>query len=340
MSRDSQSSNNGMPPVLSPDMLLFRRRLLTFLLSPLLLCVPWLPFGLLYGQQFLENAKGPTYQTQIDRAFAQAVSRDYDMLFLGNSRIYRGLNPDRFAVSSYNFGHNDDTYNHVFYKLKWLRDQGVSFRYLVLGVDFFQFSYMSRQRNQAYGKYLGEDYLADYEPQPWADVGLKIRLITRGLNPKYMFLPNDGRTFLRDNGQYVKPGEASPTDTAVRSATRLPLQVAYFEKVLEDCRKHKVKVFLCMLPVRPEERNCYREGEIDDFMQFIRGYLDSDVALIDYTLDPEYSLADYTDITHFNESAAERFSTQLNQDLLSRIHDFSDQRNRTVWPVSSQKVHK
>ncbi|MCA9049829.1 MAG: hypothetical protein KDA89_13930 [Planctomycetaceae bacterium] len=335
VSAAEESGANRVSETIRDDMRMFQRRVLTFLLGPLLLSVPWLPFGLLFGRHFLERAKGPTFETQIDNSFRNAVTQEYDMLFLGNSRIYRGLNPDRFAVPAYNFGNNDDTYNHVYYKLNWLREQGVSFRYLVLGVDFFQFSYMSRHRNQAYSKYFGDEYLADYTPQPWADLGLKIRLLIRGLNPKYMFMPNDGRTFQRDNGQYVKPGTASPTDTAIRSAKRLPVQVAYFEKVLDDCRRHNVQVFLCMLPVRTEDLNCYRKGETEEFMKFIRGYVRDSVALIDYTYDDNYNIADFTDISHFNEAAAERFSVELNAELLTLMNNDNRQKNGVVRTVSS-----
>jgi hypothetical protein len=95
-----------------------------------------------------------------------------------------------------------------------------------------------------------------------------------------------------------------------------------------------------MLPVRPKEQKCYREGETDEFMDFIRGYVSDDIALIDYTMDERYVMSDYTDITHFNESAAERISSQLNDEIVARLSDFDERRTRTVWPVSSQRVRQ
>ncbi|MCH2200465.1 MAG: DUF1574 domain-containing protein [Fuerstiella sp.] len=305
------------------DLRRFRRRVLSFFF-PCLLFIPWLPVGLIFGQQWLERAKGPTNETQINQSFRGAEDREYELLLLGNSRVYRGLNPDRFSVSSYNFGCNDDTFNHMYFKLKWLRDRNISFRYLAMGVDLFQFSYMSPDRNYVYSRYFGDAYLDDYEPRTWADAGLKVRKIVRSLNPKYMFMPNNGRTFLRDNGQFIKPGKAAPTDTAKRSTRRMPVQVGYFEKILTDCRKHGVKVWLCMLPIRPEEQNAYRKGEIDSFMEFIREYVTDDVVLIDYTFDDSYVMSDYTDITHINEAAAERLSVQLNESIMSHLGSAAD----------------
>ncbi len=301
------------------DISRFRRRVWCFILVPCLLFVPWMPIGLLFGKQFLERAKGPTSETQIINSFHGAETREYDLLMLGNSRIYRGLNPDRFSIPSYNFGCNDDTFNQLYFKLQWLRERNISFRYLVMGVDLFQFSYMSDYRNEVYARYFGDRYLADYESHPWKDRGMQLRALVRSLNPKYMFTPNNGRIFQRENGQYIKPGRAKPTDTAKRSTRRLPANVDYFEGILADCREHGVKVFLCMPPTRTEELNCYQEGEIEDFMQFINTYASEDVVLIDYTHDEGYVMSDFTDITHLNEAAAERFSIQLNESLMTHL---------------------
>lgn len=297
------------------DLKQFQRRVIVFLLTPLLLAVPWFPFGLMYGRHYLERAKGPTFSTQIDQAFENALARDYDMLFLGNSRIYRGLNPDQFDTSAFNFAHNDDTYNHVYHKLRWVLDRDIRIKTLVVGVDLFQFSYMASARNGPYSRYLGDEYLADYEEAPWADLELKVRLSVRGLNPKYFFMPENRSIYQRENGQFVKPGVAKPTDTAVRTTRRLPVQVEYFEKTLQLCREQGISVVLCMMPTRVEERNCYGGGEIEEFMAFIKQYVADDVKLIDHTYDDEFSIADYTDITHFNEAAADRFSIKFNEEL-------------------------
>ena len=290
----------------------FRKRLLQFVFAPCLLLLPWLPFGVMFGPQLLERSKGPSAQTQTDHAFRNAELRDYDLVFLGNSRVYRGVNPDHMDVPSYNFACDNDTFNQMYHKLKWLREKGKAFQHLVIGIDFFQFEFISPYRNHLYGPYLGDEYLADYTPDPNADFRRWIKTRFRSLNPKYLFIPNNGRIFLRDNGQFIKPGVARATDRTERTTRLLPLQVDYFERMLADCREHGTNVVLCMLPIREAEQNCYEEGETEGFMEFIRGYVNDDVAMVDLTFDDGYVMADYTDITHLNEAAAERLSMQLN----------------------------
>ena len=119
---------------------------------------------------------------------------------------------------------------------------------------------------------------------------------------------------------------------------RLPLQVDYFERILADCRAHGTQVFLCMLPIRVEERNAYRDGEIDEFMTFINGYTSEDVVLIDFTFDESYVMSDYTDITHLNEAAADRLSGQLNDSIMSRLQRFEPHTRIAAGPSGTTVI--
>ncbi|WP_461488949.1 hypothetical protein, partial [Pontibacter sp. HJ8] len=67
-----------------------------------------------------QSAYGPTTKAQIEQSFENALRKDYDMLILGNSRIYRGINPEKFSTNAYNFAHDDDSYNQMYYKLKYV----------------------------------------------------------------------------------------------------------------------------------------------------------------------------------------------------------------------------
>ncbi|MEZ6060294.1 MAG: hypothetical protein R3C19_08040 [Planctomycetaceae bacterium] len=299
------------------DIARFLRKAATFFFCPL---IAWLPFGLLFHQQLLENAKGPSVEKQIRMSFENAASRDFELLMLGNSRIYRGLNPDRFSMPACNFSHDDDSFNQMYYKLKWLDDHGKSFRYLIAGVDFFQFSFHSDRRNYVYSTLLDDAYAADFPALPfwhkrrWVRPGL-----FRGLNPKHLFASSEGRPFFKANGQYIMPGTASATDTVQRSTERLPLQVKYFEKMLQHCRERNITVFLCLLPIRPEEQRVYDRQQLAEFMNFLRHYESRDTIVVDCTFDSGYTMADYTDITHLNERAADRFSEQLDDTLQDMI---------------------
>lgn len=98
----------------------------------------------------------------------------------------------------------------------------------------------------------------------------------------------------------------------------------YFEKILDHCRRNSVTAFLCMLPIRPKEPRAYKDGEMEEFRTFLFEYVDENTHLLDFTYDDGYVTADYTDITHFNEAAADRFSAQLD----GTIHNVLDRTDR------------
>lgn len=297
----------------------FLRRATMFLAVPLVLYIPYLPVGVLFGEAILQRVKGPTDQQQIENSFSGAVARDYDLLILGNSRVYRGINPDELAIPSFNFGCDSDTFSQIYHKLQWVRRQGRAPAYLLVGVDPFQFSFLPDVRNHLYGPYLGSDYLADYPARPWAAELYWLRHFPKRLNPKYLFQFATERPFVRANGQYIRPGQALATDRVSRTARRLPIQVHYFEALLQDCQQHGTTVFLCVLPTRLEELAAYEPNDFSEFQQFLSRYLNSRTHLLDFSISHSFKLQDFTDITHLNEVAANEFSRQLSVAILDRL---------------------
>ena len=103
----------------------------------LLLAYFWL------GAYVAEIAYGLNTRKQILISFSNADSRQYNKMFLGNSRVYRGINPDKIDDHTYNFAHDNDTYNQCYYKLQHVLANGKKIDTLFLGADYFQFSIKS-----------------------------------------------------------------------------------------------------------------------------------------------------------------------------------------------------
>ena len=77
-----------------------------------------------------------------------------------------------------------------------------------------------------------------------------------------------------------------------------------------------------MLPIRQNELKSYTHSEINEFDSFISDYADSNnVFYLNYSTVNNFSTSDFTDITHLNEPAANRFTNNLNKDLLNLINN-------------------
>jgi hypothetical protein len=98
-------------------MKIFLKKVAIFLSIPLLLYIITSIFLL---PSLISKVEGPSTEQQILMSFENAKKGNYDLMALGNSRMYRGIDPSVFDCSSYNFSHDNDTYNQMYYKLKWL----------------------------------------------------------------------------------------------------------------------------------------------------------------------------------------------------------------------------
>jgi hypothetical protein len=303
----------------------FLKKLVIFILPALIYAI----LAIVAIPALLALQNGPSTEEQISYSFENAVKRDYELLILGNSRTYRGLDPEAFTYKAYNFSHDNDSFNQIYYKLKYLAANKKDFDYVILGMDYFQFSFISDTRNYVYCDYLGQDYLDDFEIN--SPFRLKMDYQLSNINPKKLSSIDINKLFstasgnneilLRENGQYIRPGKARKSDTIERDINRLDLQENYFKSILEFCRSREIPVVIVMLPVRENELKLYTESHIAEFRSFITTFTDNDkVFYLDYSTNKDYTLADYTDITHLNEKAANRFSKTLNTDVLKVLN--------------------
>jgi hypothetical protein len=267
----------------------------------------------------IENANGPSTEQQINESFTDVINSQADLIILGNSGIYRGVNPDGLNIKSYNFAHDNDSYNQIYYKILWMNSKKLKFKYMLLGVDYFQFSFLSGTRNYVYNSYFDEDYERDFKEVSEMDNYLNKSQIFDFNRLKYIRNVLSKKTtsiFHRKNGQYIKPGTAKIDDEYYYSIERLELQEKYFNLIINYCDKNDIEIFLCMLPVRKNSLKNYEKERIVEFNQYINSFTNDKIHYINYSYQKGWGVEDYTDITHLNEKAADRFTKQLNDSIM------------------------
>jgi hypothetical protein len=275
---------------------------------------------------------GPGTEKQIDSSFKWALTNDFDLLILGSSRFYRGINPDAFQIPVFNFSHDNDAYNQMYYKLIFLKNHQKAFKYLVLPADYAPFSNISDTRNHLYKKYFDPEYFNDYIPGKAIngklihdinnsfDRFIKIRFsmtFTKFLESIPAFIRKEKPPyipFMKSNGQYIKPGKSTPDIFVRRDYTSFELQENYFHKILEHCRKENIRVFIVMPPFLDKDLLLYPEENIPFYHEYFNELADSlNTWFLDYTTNTLFSPEDFTGLAHLNENAADRFSELLNE---------------------------
>ena len=267
---------------------------------------------------------GINTENQIKQSFRNVLKQENELLVLGNSRCYRGINPDNFSVSAFNFSHDNDSYNVIFHKLKYCIDNNKIPRSLVLGVDYFQFSFKSSTRNYTYGKLLGKRFLDDYKYQN-INIYILENYIKNSLSPKSFFtslaklmLSYRKHAFLKQNGQFICPGNANPRETIIRDINRISFQEDYFKEILDLCERNDMQIFLIMPPVRDNELSSYSQEQIDEFNNYINQFVSDNLFYINFSKDASFVLSDFTDITHLNKEAADVFTSKLDSIIVNK----------------------
>ncbi|WP_298148603.1 DUF1574 family protein [Flavobacterium sp.] len=269
-------------------------------------------FCLFAVPKLLEAKMGPNIQQQLQFSFQKAKEREYQQLVLGNSRMFCGVNPDLFSTKTFNFSHNNDSYNQLYYKLLYVEKQGKKVNSVVLGVDYFQFGIFSDTRNYVYGDFLGTDYLKDYKPKNY-----KIWYYVDLLHPskiRKLIFDDKEKHGLKENGQYIRLGTPEKEGFEKREFKIDERQLMYFNKILQYCKEKSITVYLAMPPLRDVEYKLYTKNELEQFDEIIQNAVDNKtVFFFDFSRSPDYNVNDFIDFTHLNQIAADRFSKAVNE---------------------------
>ncbi|MCF0128441.1 MAG: hypothetical protein HUJ70_07700 [Pseudobutyrivibrio sp.] len=294
--------------------------------------------GLITFDMKIKESWGPGTVQQLNTSFDTVVSNEYDTIILGNSRIYRGINPAMLedVCNCYNFSHDNDAFNQCYYKLLYLEENGVKFDRLILGVDYFEFCFKSDTRNYIYDFLLGADYAKDYDNNLvqeylndidyyfWTIRCPKLTTIITNLRT----YPGENSNNLRDNGQYVVEGQhASPDDTVTRETEMLELAYDYYVKIIEYCAAHDIEVYLVMPPVRDAELASYTEEYMAASDKMMTDVLDQNGFSADNYMNfrdvPQFKdYTKYIDISHFTPEGADEFTTYMCEYIKERYSAF------------------
>jgi hypothetical protein len=289
---------------------------------------------------------GGSTEERIDKSFKNAIENNYNCFFLGNSRVYRNINPDKFtSVNAYNFGHDNDTFNQMYYKLRYLVDNDVKIDYLIIEADYFSFSYFSESRKDIYAKYFDDAFLEDYNNyninagdsddnnddvddesndnesyyQKFKEFIInKLERLQFGLPYCLYYLTGNTEmiTDQKDNGQYIAHEKATDYVTVDRDYSVLPIQYNYYEKIIELCETKGIDLYVVMAPLQQGETASHTDSEREEFNDMITKSLEGtpfEGHYINHSKENGLtSYTEFTDGTHLNATAADRYSEWLN----------------------------
>jgi len=315
------------------------------LVSISIICITIPALYLNYSYLKTEKILGPNTKHQIEQSFENLQKDKYELLFIGNSRLYRGINSILFNVKACNFSYDGDTYLQTFYKLKYLNDYDIGYKCVVISADYFSFSLLADNSYGNYYDFFNENYKkvcnSNMVKLPTFKSSIKKETnslvcfsamdkyndefnawITKNFSntiipfAKGLINTDANRPMLKNNGQYILNTKASENDFIERSSdVYKPLQ-CYLDSIIDLCKVKNIKLVMTMLPTRENELNNFTQEyqkQIDDY--FISKSDDKMVYFFNYKNDKSFKLNHYSDLTHFSVEGADKFSMKLNSDL-------------------------
>ena len=290
---------------------------------------------LLVGDSILAKKEyGITMENQIKQQFAAINERKYDTIILGNSRLYRGINPELLDSDCYNFAFDNDSFLECYYKLKYLETIEKLPERVILGVDYFEFSFVSAGMQSTYDDFFNKEYddiLANCSSLSFGgeksnfdtqiNKKLNILFISNYYNAiSYLYnryIKKDKRvSYISELGQYcIYPQpKAKAGDFLTRSSEIMNEQKNAYDKIILFCKENDIKIIQLMLPLRDIELNCYTLETKEKFDNlFITNVY---AKYISYASESDFTISDFMDDTHLNLNGADKFTKLLNTDLI------------------------
>lgn len=200
--------------------------------------------------------------------------------------------------------------------------------YLIIGTDYFNFSFLLNERNYVYSSLFPKEYMEDYGvtsqvQQVLDNVKTLWRNKQMGILPCVQYILGldapENISYQKENGQYCVYGHASGSETFYRDYTVLDIQYSYYKKILSLCEDEGIELFIIMPPLWEGGLVSHSDEEWAVFNEMIRSSLAGtpyDGHYFNYSEEEGLSsYMDFADDTHLTLEAADDYSEYINNRL-------------------------
>ena len=249
--------------------------------------------------------------------YIQNISVNNDVIIMGDSQMQR-INPDNFNAKTFNFSSIGESYNITFYKLnKILSEKENNIKTLILGASIHSFSFDYEKRydhKTPQGKFIFEKNLY-YMPLFNDPVfPFKNKLVEKLF---YFSIFKEPK-----NSGYGESSNKNPTKDIIDIVLKIHYgenpnidvlnQEKYFQKIIDLCKKRKVKVIIVSTPYHNYYKKNIPNYNINKFDKIIKDY--KNITFLNYINDktPDYL---FSDGNHLNKEGGNRYAKKIAKNL-------------------------
>jgi hypothetical protein len=283
---------------------------------------------LIIGELLVESLPNP-FKTKNEYMLSHAS--DVNMLILGSSHTYYGINPEYLDCKSFNLANPTQIYKYDYYLLAHYAEKYKNLNTIIIPISYFSFFSTPHEKRDDYSNYLMNYHIyMDYPCNNWAPkYNIEAYYPTIFQGKIISFLQGKvrncsdlgfGTDFALKNK--VKNAEVNTAISEVELHTRkdrqyLDYHLKYLIDIIQFCKKRSIKLVLITTPKSKFYYNLIDNTEQQKETYQIIEKLKNKYKLpyYNYLKDSRFVSDDFYDADHLSDVGAMKFTKILNEDL-------------------------
>lgn len=258
-------------------------------------------------------------------------SKEIEILFLGSSHTYYGINPQFIEGNSFNASHVSQTLNFDWAILEKYRNELDHLKYIVVPVDYFTF-YLRLQNGvenwrvknyQIYYNINAGNKVSDYfeitNGRLKDNINRAFRYFTKqGYNDITCSNLGFGTVFNLAGQDLASSGKEAALKHTIRSNKYFNENVSILNDIISFAKSKKIQVVLFTSPAFKSYVEHLSSQQLDTTIAEVRSIAqsNSNVTYYNFLKDSSFTDKDFFDADHLNQSGAKKFSLKMDSLIL------------------------
>ena len=265
----------------------------------------------------------------IKRKFLDTNSNNLEVLFLGNSHIYFGINPEYISRKSFNGAHISQSLNFDLAILEKYEDRLKNLKYIIIPIDYFS---LYSTIEGGVENWRVKNYSIYYDISTWGNYWSGFEMFNGKLpsNIKrvksYLFNRKSditcnkfgfGTTYnSKDSKDLIETGKTASKRHTIElenNQTTFSKNIQTINSIIEFANSHNLKIIFITCPAYSSYRENLNPIQLDNSVNIIKklSAKNTNTVYYNFLTDKTFIAEDYYDADHLNEIGAKKLTLKM-----------------------------
>ena len=258
-----------------------------------------------------------------------ANSRNTEVLFLGSSHIYFGINPEYFSQKSFNGAHISQSLNFDLAILEKYKDRWTNLKYIIIPIDYFS---MYSTLEGGIENWRVKNYIIYYDISTYGNYWHRFEIfngkLPRNISRAKSYLFNGksditcnkfgfGTTYnSKDRKDLIETGKTRSKRHTIElenNQTTFSKNIKTINSIIEFANTHNLKIIFITCPAYSSYCENLNPIQLDNSVNTIKklSAKNTNTAYYNFLTDKTFIAEDYYDADHLNEIGARKLTKKM-----------------------------